>query len=306
MIENETRDDTAIIEKELLGSGFHCCYRCLFCLGRSESIPLRRYGSTGGVIDSQGNAAIYTYDAAGNLLSITKTQAGQVATITFSPTYGPVGTVVTIRGVGFSPTPAQNVVEFGGHVTATVTSSSTTTLIVTVPQGAVTGPITVTSPSGSAVSGMPFEVVVSPAPAIHSIVPIFGLQGQTITQFVINGANLRRASAVTLSPATGVAIANPPSVNADGTQATVQISISSTAPPGPRLVTITTPDGNSGSQMAAANTFLVYRPGGQAFSPMMRVHVAPPPDALQQIRVFIEPVPNPILSPLIGVQVNPP
>ena len=38
-----------------------------------------------GVVDSSGELAVYAYDAVGNLLSITRTGAGQVAIVTFSP-----------------------------------------------------------------------------------------------------------------------------------------------------------------------------------------------------------------------------
>ncbi|MBO9198650.1 MULTISPECIES: IPT/TIG domain-containing protein [Niastella] len=62
----------------------------------------------------------------------------------FSPASGPVGTAVTITGVNFSATPANNVVFVGG-VKATVTSASSGSLTVTVPAGALFQPITVTT-----------------------------------------------------------------------------------------------------------------------------------------------------------------
>ncbi len=58
-----------------------------------------------------------------------------IPTITsFSPTSGVVGSTVTITGTGFNNTAANNVVYFDG-VKATVTSTSATQLIVTVPSG---------------------------------------------------------------------------------------------------------------------------------------------------------------------------
>ncbi len=59
----------------------------------------------------------------------------------FSPTLGPVGTRVTITGSGF--TSSTTSVDFGG-VVASVTYVNSTTLIVVVPSGADTFPITVT------------------------------------------------------------------------------------------------------------------------------------------------------------------
>ena len=45
-----------------------------------------------GVVDGQGNAAVYAYDAVGNILSISRITAGQVSIIYFTPSSGPVGT----------------------------------------------------------------------------------------------------------------------------------------------------------------------------------------------------------------------
>jgi YD repeat-containing protein len=263
-------------------------------------------GRLAGVIDSQGNAAIYKYDAVGNLLSITKGTAGQVAIISFSPSHGPVGTLITIQGIGFSATPSQNQIQFRGGAGALAQSSSPATITTTVPTNAVSGPITVTTPLGSAASQTPFEVVIPQSPIITSISPTYGLQGQTIQQFTINGIKLTGASIVAFSPSAGITVQNLPSVNATGTVATIHVTISAAAPTGGRLVKITTAAGSSDSSMTAANTFGVLSQGAFAVSPFLRVYVAPPPDALQHLRVFVEPVPNPILSPLLGVQVNPP
>lgn len=263
-------------------------------------------GRLAGVIDSQGNAAIYNYDAVGNLLSITKGTAGQVAIISFSPSHGPVDTSVTIQGIGFSATPSQNQVRFGGSVAAVVQSSSPTTIITTVPTDAVSGPITVTTPLGSTTSQTSFVVVIPQSPIIASISPTFGLKGQTIQQFTITGTKLTGATVVAFSPSTGITVQNPPSVNSTGTVATVQVTVSATAPTGARLVTITTAAGSSDNTMTSANTFGVLSQGAFAVSPFLRVYVAPPPAAIQHLRVFVEPVPNPVLSPFVGVQVNPP
>src|SRR5215831_13176621 len=83
--------------------------------------------------------AVYAYDAVGNLLSITRYAATAVLIVDFSPGQGPVGTTVTISGVGFSATPSQNTVRFNG-TQATVSAASATQLTVTVHTGATTGP----------------------------------------------------------------------------------------------------------------------------------------------------------------------
>ena len=126
------------------------------------------------VVDGAGNTAIYSYDAVGNLLSIQRADAGSisdaVAITAVVPGQGKVGAPVSIFGKGFGPTPGQNIVSFNGGI-ATVTAASPNRLRVTVPADAVSGPITVTAPAGSAASPMPFRVVgaLTVAPAAASI-----------------------------------------------------------------------------------------------------------------------------------------
>ena len=98
------------------------------------------------------NPAYYTYDAVGNLLSVTV-----VSISGFSPTSGKVNTSVTITGTGFSATPSQDMVYFNGTA-ASITSATTTQIVTAVPRGATTGPITVYAPDGSATSSSSFTV----------------------------------------------------------------------------------------------------------------------------------------------------
>ncbi|PYS27713.1 MAG: hypothetical protein DMG11_15490 [Acidobacteria bacterium] len=61
-----------------------------------------------------------------------------------------VGATVTLEGMGFDATPGNNTVLFKsatGTIAAVVTAASTTSLTVTVPPGAVCGPVTVVTPS---------------------------------------------------------------------------------------------------------------------------------------------------------------
>src|SRR5206468_4165835 len=116
-----------------------------------------RLGRLSAVIAHDGNAAIYTYDAVGNLLSIRRQGPGAVSITDFSPGSGTVGSQVTIYGVGFSSTPGNNTVTFNG-TPATVTAATATQINTTVPVGATTGMITVTTSGGSGTSTMPFTV----------------------------------------------------------------------------------------------------------------------------------------------------
>ncbi|TAK07103.1 MAG: hypothetical protein EPO39_07280 [Candidatus Manganitrophaceae bacterium] len=76
-----------------------------------------------------------------------------------SPATGPIGTAVTISGLNFDPTPSNNALSFYG-TPAIITSATATQITTTVPQGTTTGPITVTTPAGSA-SSAPFTVTLS-------------------------------------------------------------------------------------------------------------------------------------------------
>jgi hypothetical protein len=114
-----------------------------------------------------------------------------VAISDFSPAFGPIGSSVTIAGTGFSATPAQNTVTFNGTA-ATITSSTTTSIVVTVPTGATTGPIGVTSPAGSATSASSFTVTVPEPPTITGFSPTIGVAG---TSVMISGTNFSLVAA---------------------------------------------------------------------------------------------------------------
>jgi YD repeat-containing protein len=143
------------------------------------------------VIDTASEAAVYKYDAVGNLLSISRYSAAQVSLVEFTPNGGPIGTTVTIYGTGFSTTASQNSVTFNG-VAATVTSATTTKIVTTVPVGATTGLIGITTPQGSAVSSTQFVVGGAGAPTITDFSPTIGLAGTAVT---VTGTNFDPAIA---------------------------------------------------------------------------------------------------------------
>ena len=138
------------------------------------------------VIDVKGDTARYTYDAAGNLLSIQRYTSLQISIISYAPDSGAAGTTVAISGTGFSNQPSQNLVWF--HDTpASVLSATETKLVVVIPGGATTGPISVTSPTGSATSSTPFTVTADGGiPTITGFTPTIGAPGTAIS---INGSN---------------------------------------------------------------------------------------------------------------------
>ncbi len=137
------------------------------------------------VIDPNGDAAIYTYDAVGNVLSITRQSAGVVSVLEFFPKVGSVGQNVTLYGTGFSATASQNTVTFNG-TSATIVSATTTQIVATVPTGATTGSIAVTTPSGNATSSSAFSVTASTAPTISGFSPTSGVSATSVT---VSGTN---------------------------------------------------------------------------------------------------------------------
>jgi len=188
-----------------------------------------------GMTDATGNTTTYTYDALGNIVSITRGSAA-VSILSFSPRSGPAGTSVTILGAGFSATAAQNAVTFNG-VPATVASAATNRLVAVVPAGATTGPIRVTSPSGTAVSSTPFTVGSNGAPSISGFTPTIGTAGDPVT---ITGANF--------DPAPGgskVAFNGKSGTVNSATATTLGTVVSSSATSGP--ITVTTLNGRATS-----------------------------------------------------------
>ena len=97
----------------------------------------------------------------------------------FTPAGGAPGIEVTITGTGFSPVANSNTVKFADNKTAVVTAAATTWIKVTVPQGAVTGNISLAvSGAGAVMSATVFTVPASPV--ITSFAPALGLPGDTV------------------------------------------------------------------------------------------------------------------------------
>jgi hypothetical protein len=101
------------------------------------------------------------------------------------------------------------------------------------------------------------------SPALTSLVPNAGRQGQTLKKVLFNGNNLTGATALTFS-GTGVTAGNL-KVNDAGTQITADVKITSKAALGARDVTVTTPAGTSA---ALAGGFRVTaKPAIKDFAP---------------------------------------
>ncbi len=165
---------------------------------------------TPGGANATSAADHYTYDAKPTVTS-------------FTPTSGITGSTVTINGTGFVPGAT---VKFGAKASATVTFVSGTQIKATVPNGAVTAKISVTTPGGTATSVSNFTVTLS----VTGFSPASGPTGTVVT---INGVGFNSSSAVKFN---GVAASSVTHVSATQLKATVP----STATTGPITVTNTT------------------------------------------------------------------
>ncbi|GAB3828531.1 hypothetical protein GCM10028821_14100 [Hymenobacter jeollabukensis] len=172
------------------------------------------------------------------------TVTAQPSIASFTPPSGPTNlTTVTLTGANLMGATA---VSFNGTAASGFTVDTTGThLTVTVPNGATTGPISVTTPQGTGTSTSNFTVT-GQGPVVSSFAPTFAKSGQTVT---ITGVNLTGATAVRFS-----GVSQPSfTVNAAGTQltATVPFANTSASPDLPSgLVQVVTPAGTATSATA--------------------------------------------------------
>ncbi|MCC6998274.1 MAG: IPT/TIG domain-containing protein [Deltaproteobacteria bacterium] len=176
----------------------------------------------------------------------------------FTPPSGGVGATVTINGSNLAGATS---VRFG-TTAATFTVVSPTQLSATVPPGAVSAAIQVTTPGGSTTSSTAFQV----GPSITSFTPSTGGPGTAVT---INGTNFNGVTAVRFggTPATAFAMVSgtvvsanvpvgaqsgPISVVASGGTATSAASF--TVPGAPTITSFTPTSGPVGTQVTVTGT----------------------------------------------------
>ncbi|AWI10148.1 IPT/TIG domain-containing protein [Ereboglobus luteus] len=105
-----------------------------------------------------------------------------------SPTSAKTSHPITITGVNLTGAS----VTIGG-VKANVANNSNTTIRVTLPYNAISGPIVVTTPNGSVTAAQTFTLI--PTPSVNRISPAFAQIGDTIT---LHGTNLGSVTTVTI------------------------------------------------------------------------------------------------------------
>jgi len=140
--------------------------------------------------------------------------------------------------------------------------------------------------------------VALPPADIFSIDPFFATVGTTAMTLTIRGRNLQSIQAVTLTPGTGITVDAVPTASADGTTATVRLSIAQNAPTSDRVVRAITPGGASDPTATPANTFKVVNEIQTVFTPISSPAVG----------VVLQDVPPPpsfnTFSSLVGVTVG--
>ncbi len=146
-----------------------------------------------------------------------------------APASGPVGTTVTVTGTNLSGATG---VTFGG-VAAAFSAGSATSLTATVPVGASTGPVVVTT-AGGASNGLTFNVTGAVAePVITTVTPGHAPVGAGV---IITGTGFTNATLVRFNGRPAVF-----SVNGAGTQITATVPPDATTGP----LAVTTPAGEA-------------------------------------------------------------
>ena len=174
---------------------------------------------------TSGNIVVTVGGVASNGVNFFVTDLPVIASL--APTTGPVGTSVTITGTHFGTLRGTSVVTFSG-VLGTPTTWSDTSITLPVPQGAPSGPVTVTIP-GFTSNGVNFTVT-APPPSITSLNPTSGLVSNSVT---ITGTNF-------LSPqgAPGVSFNGIPSAASSWTSTSITTFVPNGATTGPVVVTV--------------------------------------------------------------------
>ncbi|HEX7652505.1 MAG TPA: IPT/TIG domain-containing protein, partial [Verrucomicrobiae bacterium] len=136
----------------------------------------------------------------------------------FDPIQGIVGTQITVTGQNFS---GATKVAFNGTVAPAFNVTGTNSLVVSVPSGASTGPISVTGPGGTGSSTATF-IVLGPQPYVYTVSPASGGPGTVVR---ITGLNLGNVTAVSFNgTAAGFTLGN-------ATNFTTQVPVGATTGP---------------------------------------------------------------------------
>ena len=159
---------------------------------------------------------------------------------------GASGQNVTITGSGFQSGATVSFANAGITVNSTTyVSSSQLTANITIAPSAAAGAtgVTVTNPDSSAATGGGIFTV-NAAPTVSSLTPATLAQGAPSQNVTINGTGFASGASVSFS-GTGITVNSVSFVSS--TQMTATVTVGASATTGARGVTVTNPDGSSGS-----------------------------------------------------------
>ena len=189
--------------------------------------------------------------------TFTVTQSMSCLTVSsINPASGAIGATITINGTNFS---SVNAVKFANNVSALFTIVSDTQMQTTVPTGAITGPITISSQFCGDATTSTFTVLPKPTITLTTASPLIPV-GQTATFIATISQTLPTGISLSLNssnPSVGSVPLNP-SILAGQTSA--QFNVTGTSA-GTTLITVTVPALYGG---ASANLTLTVAAGFEA------------------------------------------
>jgi hypothetical protein len=173
-----------------------------------------------------GNVVVTVGTVVSNGLSFTVILPPSITSL--NPTSGLVGAPVTITGSNFGSTQGSSTVTFNGIGAGTAGSWSGTSITVSVPSGATSGNVVVTT-AGGASNGVSFTVI--PPPSITSLSPASAAAGALLTIAGSNFGSPQGSSTVTFN---GISAGTASSWN----NGSITVNVPSGATTGPVLVTV--------------------------------------------------------------------
>jgi hypothetical protein len=175
----------------------------------------------------------------------------------FAPAAAVVDTLITVTGTNMT---GATLVTFTGGATAvpTVPAPTATSLKVVVPEGALTGPVSVTNPTGTAPSAASFKVL----PKITDVTPLSTVGGSA-TVITVSGFNLK-VGVTTPGVKIGAFGVPPASITSSATQLTFPVPLGAVT----GKITVTTADGSATS---VATLTVVQPPRATSFAPAAAV-----------------------------------
>jgi hypothetical protein len=213
---------------------------------------------SGAGVTSAG-ATLYASDHWGAILvafkAASSTAAASPAITSLNPTFGPVGTVVTISGANFGTSQGTSTIAFNG-AKATPSSWGATSITAPVPAGATTGTVVV-SVGGLTSNGVTFAVTSLP-PSITGLSPSSAVAGSGPLTLMVTGTNFVPSSTLQWNgTARSTAFVSP-------TQLQATITAADVARTGIAIVTVT--NVSVGGPVSGASTFFIGTNGGNNFA----------------------------------------